>query len=67
MRHLGPENGETRIVEHIVGMMCRFRIIGSKEFQQNLQKVEEGDADLLAKILPTPQPMSPLVGTESEE
>lgn len=52
-----PENGITRVVDHMVAMMCRFKIIGSTEFQERLQKVSEGDPEIMAEIMPTPQVM----------
>ena len=42
-----PYNGETRIVEHFTAMMVRYKIIGTKEFQVNLKKVEDGDPAIL--------------------
>lgn len=41
----------------MVAMMCRFKIIGSTEFQERLQKVSEGDPEIMAEIMPTPQVM----------
>ena len=52
--YLLPESGVTRVVDHIVAMMCRFKIIGSTEFQEKLQRISEGDPEIMAQILPTP-------------